>query len=67
MLLLNEREQTIIDLLIENPHIGVAEMGKRLDVSLVTVRSDFDALSEKGYLIRTRGGALPARSGWRGS
>ena len=60
MLLLNEREQTIIDLLIENPHIGVAEMGKRLDVSLVTVRSDFDALSEKGYLIRTRGGALPA-------
>ncbi len=60
MLLLNERERTIIDLLIENPHIGVAEMGKRLDVSSVTVRSDFDNLAEKGYLIRTRGGALPA-------
>ena len=60
MLVLNEREKTIIDLLIDNPHIGVAEMGRRLNVSSVTVRSDFDALAEKGYLIRTRGGALPA-------
>ncbi|MCK5736104.1 MAG: DeoR/GlpR transcriptional regulator, partial [Spirochaetaceae bacterium] len=60
MLLLNEREQTILDLLIDDPHIGVAEMGKRLEVSSVTVRSDFDTLAEKGYLIRTRGGALPA-------
>jgi DeoR family galactitol utilization operon repressor len=56
----NERERKILDLLIENPHIGSSEMSKRLDVSSVTVRSDFDNLAEKGYLIRTRGGALPA-------
>jgi len=60
MQLLNEREKKIIDLLIEDPHIGVNQMSKRLDVSVVTVRSDFDDLAEKGYLIRTRGGALPA-------
>jgi DeoR family galactitol utilization operon repressor len=58
--LLNERERKILDLLIEDPHIGVSQMSKRLDVSSVTVRSDFDNLAEKGYIIRTRGGALPA-------
>lgn len=58
MQLLNERERKILDLLIENPHIGVAQMSSRLDVSMVTVRSDYDTLAEKGYLIRTRGGAL---------
>ncbi len=60
MQLLNERERRILDLLIEEPHIGVSELSKRLDVSAVTVRSNFDDLAEKGYLIRTRGGALPA-------
>ena len=45
---------------MDDPHIGVSQLGKVLDVSAVTIRSDFDALAEKGYLIRTRGGALPA-------
>ena len=36
------------------------DMSKLLDVSTVTLRSDFDDLADKGYLIRTRGGALPA-------
>ena len=35
-------------------------MSSHLDVSMVTVRSDYDALAEKGYLIRARGGALVA-------
>ncbi|MDF1569734.1 MAG: DeoR/GlpR family DNA-binding transcription regulator [Spirochaetaceae bacterium] len=60
MQLLNERERKVLDLLIEDPHIGVNQMSKLLDVSVVTVRSDFDDLADKGYLIRTRGGALPA-------
>ena len=58
--MLNERERKILDLLIEDPHIGVNGMSRRLEVSAVTVRSDFDNLADKGYLIRTRGGALPA-------
>ncbi len=60
MHLLNERERKILDFLIEDPHIGVGALSKRLEVSTVTVRSDFDSLAEKGYLIRIRGGALPA-------
>ena len=60
MQLLSERERKILDLLIENPHIGVGQMSSRLDVSMVTVRSNYDTLAKKGYLIRTRGGALVA-------
>ena len=60
MQLLSERERKIIDILIENPHMGMGEMSRNLDVSTVTLRSSFDDLAEKGYLIRTRGGALPA-------
>lgn len=60
MQLLNERERKIIDILIENPRLGMTDMSKLLDVSTVTLRSDFDDLADKGYLIRTRGGALPA-------
>ncbi len=60
MQLLNEREKKILEQLIEDPHLSVGDMGKHLDVSVVTVRSIFDSLAEKGYLIRTRGGALPA-------
>lgn len=60
MQLLNEREKKILDLLIDDPHIGVNQMCMLLDVSSSTVRSDFDGLADKGYLIRTRGGALPA-------
>lgn len=60
MQLLNERERKILDILTDDPHIGVNEMSRLLDVSAVTVRSAFDDLAEKGYLIRTRGAALPA-------
>ncbi len=58
--LLDERKRKILFLLIEQPRIGVNEMSRLLEVSAVTVRSDLDDLAEKGYLIRTRGGALPA-------
>lgn len=35
-------------------------LSRELGVSEVTVRSDFKELEEKGYLIRSRGGAYPA-------
>lgn len=57
---LDERERKIINLLIDDPHISVNAMSGQLGVSTVTIRSDFDSLVEKGYLIRTRGSALPA-------
>ncbi len=56
---LNEKEKDLLELLRENPGIGIAEMGKTLKVSAVTVRSILNTLSEKGYVLRTWGGALP--------
>ncbi len=57
---LAEREQKIITLLMENPQISVSEISNMLNVSQVTIRSDFQSLESKGLLIRTRGGALPS-------
>ena len=54
------REQQIIDLVMGDTLISVAELSRRLGVSQVTVRSDFQTLFEKGYLVRTEKGFLPA-------
>ncbi len=56
---LNEKERDLLELLRENPGMGITEMGKILKVSTVTVRSLLNNLSEKGYVLRTWGGALP--------
>jgi len=57
--LLNEKEQYVINLLIEDPTIGVSELAEYLSVSAVTMRSYLNGLSEKGYLYRVHGGAVP--------
>lgn len=57
---LKDRERTIIQLLTETPLLTVNEISEHLGVSVVTARSDLDTLAEKGYLVRTRGGAIPA-------
>jgi DeoR family transcriptional regulator, galactitol utilization operon repressor len=55
-----DRERTILKLLSERGSLSVSLLSKELGVSEVTVRSDFKELEEKGYLIRSRGGAYPA-------
>lgn len=57
---LTERERKILDLLMGDAPPSIAEISERLDVSRVTVRNDFNALVEKGVLVKTRGGILPA-------
>lgn len=57
--LLNEKEQQVVELLIEDPTIGVTELADRLSVSAVTMRSYLNGLGEKGYLYRVHGGAVP--------
>jgi DeoR family galactitol utilization operon repressor len=57
---LSEREKEILKLLSNDPSISVARMSELLGVSLVTIRSDLNDLSQKGILLRTRGGAAPA-------
>ena len=57
---LTSREEQIIELLRRGENITVNELSSALDVSAVTIRSDLKTLEEKGILIRTRGGAVPA-------
>jgi DeoR family transcriptional regulator, galactitol utilization operon repressor len=57
---LNAREKQVLDLLIDEQGISVTEMGARLGVSSVTVRTTLNALADKGVIVRTWGGATPA-------
>ena len=57
---LSEREKEILKLLSNDPGVSVARMSELLGVSLVTIRSDLNDLSQKGIVQRTRGGAAPA-------
>ena len=57
---LSEREKKILSLLTDESNLTVNEISKRLDVSRVTVRSDFNSLEEKGLVVRMRGGAFPS-------
>ncbi|MAG14091.1 MAG: DeoR family transcriptional regulator [Spirochaetales bacterium] len=57
---LNERKREILHMLAEDSEISVTDISKSLRVSTVTIRSDLSSLEENGYIVRTRGGALPA-------
>ena len=57
---LSAREKQIIHFLTESPQVSVAELGKRLGVSEVTIRTDLKNLAARGLITRTHGGALPA-------
>ncbi|MGM0432689.1 MAG: DeoR/GlpR family DNA-binding transcription regulator [Spirochaetota bacterium] len=57
---LNSREERIIELLRSGENLSVTDLSTSLEVSAVTVRADLKSLEEKGMIIRTRGGAIPA-------
>lgn len=57
---LKDRERTIVQLLTDEPLLTINEISEQLGVSVVTTRSDMDSLAEKGYIVRVRGGAIPA-------
>lgn len=57
---LSERERKILQLLSEDNFINVNELSKKFAVSAVTIRNDLTSLAEKGMILRTRGGAIPA-------
>ncbi len=54
------REEQILDALRNNSDLSVNTLSKELGVSVVTVRTDLKSLEEKGLVVRTRGGAVPA-------
>lgn len=55
---LSVRRQQILDAVQTVGEISVVELSHRFSVSEVTIRQDLQALSEQGFLLRTRGGAL---------
>jgi len=55
---LPERRQQILEAVQGAGQLSVAELSAQFDVSEVTIRQDLQALSEQGFLLRTRGGAL---------
>ncbi len=57
---LSAREKLIIQFLTDEPSISGPELGKRLGVSAVTIRTDLKSLAARGFINRTHGGALPA-------
>jgi DeoR family transcriptional regulator of aga operon len=60
-LLIDERRNLIRDHVQQHRRATVAELAQRFGTSLVTIRSDLNALAAQGALMRTRGGALSPR------
>lgn len=57
-LLAEERRREIVSVLGQNGRITVEEVAKRFGISAVTARSDLDALSVSGVLVRSHGGGI---------
>ncbi|MFA9447088.1 DeoR/GlpR family DNA-binding transcription regulator [Egicoccus sp. AB-alg6-2] len=53
------RRDRILTLVRDREFVRVTELADRFEVSEVTVRTDLDALAERGLLRRVRGGAVP--------
>lgn len=58
MLSLIERRQEIVRLTEANERVDVSALARKFEVSAVTIRSDLNALSGKGLIVRSRGGAV---------
>ena len=56
-LLTVQRRESIKAMLLEKESITVREVMETYDVSVETVRRDFDALAEEGFLNKIYGGA----------
>lgn len=57
MLSIANRHQAILDQIQKAGYVKVLDLGKKLDVSTVTIRKDLKLLEEKGLLFRSHGGA----------
>ena len=60
-LFLEERRQEIVSRINRNGRVSVTELSRQLGVSEVTIRADLQALVERDLIIRTHGGAIPAK------
>ena len=61
----NSRHDRIITLVRKMRKVSVQDLTERLGVTRVTVRKDLSFLEEKGFLLRTHGGAVLAENSYR--
>ncbi len=54
------RKKEVLRILTENAGVTVSDLSEQLSVSVVTIRNDLENLADSGYIIRTRGGGMPA-------
>jgi len=54
------RKKEVLRILTENAGATVADLSEQLSVSVVTIRNELETLADSGYIIRTRGGGMPA-------
>ena len=52
------RRKKILEILRRDGQVRVAQLSETLGATVVTIRSDLDALEQDGYLERTQGGAI---------
>jgi DeoR/GlpR family transcriptional regulator of sugar metabolism len=57
-MMLNERQNRILEILGSDNTTSVNELSKKLDVSAVTIRQDLNHLESQGLLKRVHGGAV---------
>jgi DeoR/GlpR family transcriptional regulator of sugar metabolism len=53
------REKEILRCLYEEDETSVSALSKKLNVSVVTIRSDIERLENKGFAVKMKGGAHP--------
>lgn len=58
---IEERHQSILNMLAEKGNITTGEIQEKFNVSYDSAKRDLRILEEKGLLKRTHGGAIPAR------
>lgn len=61
-MLLNERQQYILDLLNRNDSVKTSELALKLNTSRQTIHSDIDSLANEGKLIKVYGGAIRTKT-----
>ena len=55
---IDTRRKKILEILRRDGQVRVAQLSDALGATVVTIRSDLDALEQDGYLDRTQGGAI---------
>jgi DeoR/GlpR family transcriptional regulator of sugar metabolism len=63
MMIAEKRRQQILKLIEEHGAIRISNLGKRFNVTDMTIRRDIDFLSQQGLVNRVHGGAISEKEG----